>query len=328
MEVVFLCLTSNIWFSQIFRLMSLKNKYLIVISGPTAVGKTKMAIAIGQALEAEIISADSRQIYKGMTIGTAVPNPSELASVKHHFIQQIDLDIHYHAGRYESEVIEFLRTYYQTQDIAILCGGTGLYIKAVLYGMDDIPEISQKVKEEVSMLHEKEGLPGLVLKLKEVDPEISAILDLNNLHRVMRALTIRLETGKSWAVFKNNSRKERSFIPIKIRMEQSREDLYDKINTRVDRMMEQGLLEEVKSLLAYSDHALMQTVGYKELLKHLDGTYSIERAVELIKRNSRRYAKRQMTWFRNQDHFESFSHDDIEAISAYIQSQIILSEKN
>ena len=306
--------------------MSLKNKYLIVISGPTAIGKTKMAIAIGQAFKSDIISADSRQIYQKMTIGTAVPDSSELASARHHFIQEVSLDDHYHVGRYEMEVIEFLKTYFQSNDIAILCGGTGLYIKAVLYGMDEIPHISTAVKEQVSLLYEEQGLTGLVEKLKVVDPEILTTIDHNNLHRVMRALSIRLETGKSWNSFRTNAAKERPFIPIKIRMEQPREDLYRKINDRVDTMMDHGLLEEVRSLLAYRDHAPMHTVGYKELLQYIDGVLTLEEAVELIKRNSRRYAKRQMTWFRNQDHFQPFSRTDLEGITAYIQSQINLSE--
>ena len=285
------------------------------------IGKTAMAIKLAKHFSAEVFSADSRQIYQEMTIGTAVPTTDEMRQVPHRFIHHVPLTDHYHAGQYERDVMAALEEYFLHKRIAILCGGTGLYIQAILEGLDDIPEISESTRQLVHDWSEK-GLPFLQGKLQELDPEILSEIDIDNPQRVVRALSIAVETGNSWKNYRNTKAKDRPFTAIPITLTCDRTVLYERINRRVDDMIKQGLVEEVKSLLTYKEHILMATVGYKEIISYLEGDLDKEKAIELIKRNSRRYAKRQMTWFRNQGNFKPFPYDDAEGIIRYVDTFI------
>lgn len=299
--------------------MSVKNKYLIVIAGPTAVGKTAVAIQLAQLLDAEIISSDSRQVYKEMSIGTAKPSKEELDVVKHHFIGHIKITEEYNVGCYEKEVIAFLENYFKHKDIAILCGGTGLYIDAVCHGLDEFPPISEQTKEKVAALV-AEGKEMLQRTLLSVDPDYYYKIDIDNTRRIARALEVYFETKKPFSRYLTATRqkKKRGFIPIKICLNASRETLYTKIDQRVDSMIKEGLLEEVKSLMPYSSLKAMDTVGYKELISHLQGQMALPEAIEKIKQHTRNYAKRQITWFKKHEDYAWFDPEEIEKIIKHI----------
>ena len=283
-----------------------KQKYLIVIAGATAVGKSTMAIQVAQHFQTEIISADSRQCYQEMTIGTAKPSVQELEMVKHHFIDCLSIQDTYSAGDYEREYLTKCDSLFQKYDVLILCGGTGLFIDALCNGLDFFPEVSPADKAHFIDLFEKEGLTSLQERLRADDPEYATVVDIQNPHRLIRALSVIKASGKKYSSFLNQPKAKRSFECIPILLEMDREALYERINLRVDQMISNGLVEEARSLFQYRKNNSLQTVGYQELFRHFEGEISLSKAIELIKRNSRRYAKRQMTWFRRNKDWTSF----------------------
>lgn len=280
--------------------MQKNKKYLIVVAGPTASGKTALAIQLAQAFEAEILSCDSRQFFKETTIGTAKPDAEELAAAVHHFVDCLSIEEAYNIGDYERDVLAFLETYYQKHDTAIMVGGSGLYIKAVCEGLDSYPKVEETIRVELNQLLEKEGIEALQEALKEADPVYYDKVDLSNPHRLIRALEICRGTGQPFSSFQGKNKVQRPFEVIKLGIEWDRTALYDRINRRVDLMVDAGLIEEAKSL--YPKRALnaLQTVGYREFFDYFDGETSLEEAIELVKRNTRRYAKRQLTWLRKE----------------------------
>jgi len=281
------------------KIINLTSKTLIVICGPTAVGKTDFAISLAQKLQTEIISADSRQLYKEIPIGTAQPSGEELGQVKHHFVADRSITEDYNAGMFERDALQLLQTLFQKHDKVICCGGTGLYIKAVCHGLDDVPKADEAIRKKLVNRFEAEGLESLQSQLKELDPVHFEKMDTQNPQRVIRALEVCLSTGKPFSSFHEGEKKERPFLIQKIGLELPREELNERINTRVDSMLENGWLEEVKSVFEKRHLNALNTVGYKELFAHLAGEMTLEEATEKIKINTRRFAKRQMTWFKN-----------------------------
>ncbi len=300
-----------------------QKRYLIVIGGPTAAGKTSTAIRIANHFGIEIISADSRQFYQEMSIGTAKPTEEELAQAPHHFINNLSIKDSYSVGAYEKEVLEKLEQLLEGYEAAILVGGSGLYIRAVCEGLDEFPEVPKPIKEDLVKQFEQEGLAPLQASLQELDPVYFAEVDTANPHRLIRALSVIKASGKPFSTFRNQAPKERPFEIIKIVLEMDREALYERINQRVDQMLEDGLLEEAKSLHPYRQLNALQTVGYEELFNYFEGKTTLEEAIELIKRNSRRYAKRQMTWFRKKQDWQRFFPSDVEGILAYLHNRFI-----
>lgn len=297
-------------------------KYLIVIAGPTGVGKSALAIELAEWLSTEVLSADSRQIYREMSIGTAKPSPSELDRVKHHFVDELSIREPFSAARFEEEGLNRLETLFRTKPVAILCGGTGLYINALSQGLDRIPDVDPAVRDAFEDLFKKEGIEFLQQQLKSKDPEYANIVDLHNHRRLIRALTVIETTGKPFSGFLKTAPAQRPFECINILLSDERKILYERIDQRVDQMIASGLEKEVKNLLPYRDLAALQTVGYQEWFPYLEGMYDKPEAIRLIKRNSRHYAKRQMTWFRKYGTWETFLYHDREAIKAFIESRI------
>ena len=276
---------------------------LIVIAGPTASGKTDVAIEIAQHYQTEILSADSRQCYREMNIGVAKPSTEELSWVKHHFINSHSIFDEVNAGVYEQYALNILNTIFRKNNVAVLAGGTGLYIDALLNGIDEMPQIPDLIRKNIADKYQQFGLEWLQQQLKEKDATIFKTIDKQNTQRLMRALEVVEATGKSITEFRKNEKVARPFDTIKIALGWDRETLYQRINTRVDRMMQQGLPEEVETLLPYQHLNALQTVGYKELFDYYNNKCSLEFAIEEIKKNTRRYAKRQITWFKNKDDF-------------------------
>lgn len=280
--------------------MEENTKYLIVVAGPTASGKTSLAIELAQHFEAEILSCDSRQFFKETNIGTAKPNAEELASAVHHFVDCLSIKEAYNIGDYERDVLSFLDTYYQKNNIAIMVGGSGMYIRAVCDGLDVYPAVDENIRVQLNELLEKEGIEALQEELKMADPVYYSKVDTSNPHRLIRALEIFRGTGEPFSSFQGKNKVQRPFKVIKLGIDWDRTELYDRINRRVDLMLEAGLLEEAKAL--YPQRALnaLQTVGYREFFDYFDAKISLEEAIELVKRNTRRYAKRQLTWLRKE----------------------------
>jgi tRNA dimethylallyltransferase len=301
----------------------MKKKLLVVIAGPTAVGKTNLSIELAKNWESEILSSDSRQFFRKMTIGTAVPSPKELETVPHHFIQHIDITEDYSPGDFEEEGLALLNSLFQTKDILFLVGGSGLYIDALCKGLDYMPDIPSEIRETLNKEYEEHGLPYLQDELIKIDPEYASIVDMNNPRRLLRALEVYRASGKTLLYFQNqNSRKERPFDILKIAIVRDREELYERINQRVDIMLDQGLLEEVKSLTEYQNQQSLQTVGYQELFSYLKGEIDMPEAIRLIKRNSRRYAKRQLTWIRRDGNFHYFTPNEQKDILKLIENRL------
>lgn len=297
---------------------------LIVIAGPTASGKTRLAIDIAKHFDTEIISADSRQCYREMNIGVAKPSEEELATVKHHFINSHSIHDEVNAGVYERYASETLNNIFRKKKIAVLTGGTGMYIDALLNGIDNMPEIDEKIRNNIRQNFELYGMEWLQAELKQKDTETFSSIDRDNPHRLMRALEVITQTGKSITSFQNKTAVQRNFSTVKIALDWDREVLYKRLNKRVDIMMAEGLLDEVKTLYPHRNLKALQTVGYKELFAHLNGECSLEFAIEEIKKNTRRYAKRQITWFKNQDTFTWMSPWEQERILDYIKFQFTI----
>lgn len=287
-------------------------KTLITIVGPTAIGKTALSIKLAQYFGCEIVSCDSRQFFKEMRIGTAVPDPEELAAAPHHFIQNKSIFEPYTVGDYEKEAIAKLDELFEINDFAILVGGSGLYVDAVLKGFDDFPDIDASVREQVLRNYEQHGIHWLQQQLQQFDLEYySKILvgnpqTLQNPQRLMRFVEVCIGTGKPYSSFLNQKENKRRFTPILIGLEADRDILYDRINRRVDLMVQAGLVEEARQLYPNKDLNALQTVGYRELFEHFDGKIELETAIDEIKKNTRRFAKRQMTWFKRNDNVEWF----------------------
>ena len=273
-------------------------KKLIVITGPTAVGKTKFAIELAKKMKTEIISADSRQIYKEMRIGTARPTDEELKQVKHHFIASHSVLGYYNASKYEFEAIDLIEKLFEKYDYLIVAGGSGLYIDAILFGIDDLPEIEPQLRKELQKKFQNEGLESIRLMLKTLDPVTYEKIDLKNPKRILKALEVSIQTGKPYSSFLTGKRKKREFDFQVFVLNRDRENLYDRINKRVEIMINQGLVDEARNLYRYRDLTPLKTVGYREIFDYLEEKTSLEEAIDLIKRNTRKYARRQLTWFR------------------------------
>ena len=301
----------------------MKTNYLINIVGPTAIGKTSLAIQLANKFNTEIISADSRQFYKEIRIGTAVPSAEELQAAKHHFIQHISIKDNYNVGDFESEAIKKLDELFKNNKIVIMIGGSGLYTKSVLEGLDYFPEVSLEIRQELNLKLEKEGLDSLQQQLHKLDPDYYKIVDLENPHRVIRALEVCISSGKPYSSFLNQPKQERNFTAISIGLSAEREIIYDRINRRVDLMITEGLMDEAKALFPKRELNALNTVGYKELFSYLEGKDSLETAVSEIKKNTRRFAKRQLTWFRKDQEINWFDYKTpVEEIQQFLDSKI------
>jgi tRNA dimethylallyltransferase len=278
--------------------MTTKSKTVIIIAGPTAVGKTSIAIEVAQHFQTQIISADSRQCYKELNIGVARPSKEELAAVNHYFVASHSIHEKVNAVNFEKYALEKAEHIFQQNDVAVMVGGTGLYIKAFIEGMDEIPEVPEELHQAIILAYQQNGMEWLQQQVQQNDPEFYKVGEIQNPQRLMRALEVVKATGKSILSFRKGEKAQRDFDVIKIAFQLPKEDLHRNINTRVDKMMGQGLVEEVRSLIPYQHLNALQTVGYKELFDHFNGETTLVEATELIKRNTRQYAKRQLTWFR------------------------------
>jgi len=298
-------------------------KKLIIICGPTAVGKTKIAIELANHLKAEIVSADSRQIYREMSIGTAVPSPDELLSAKHHFIHTHTIHKYYSSGKYELEALDLIEnTLFKKYEIVIVVGGSGLYIDALVKGIEQLPSADIELRNELTQTYEKQGIEVLRMMLKKLDPVYHAKVDLQNHQRILKALEVCLCTGKPYSSMISGKNKQRNFKIIPIGINIDREELHARINKRVDEMMALGLLDEVNMLFEFKGLTALKTVGYQELFEYFDGKHSLDTAIELIKRNTRRYARRQISWFNRTQNLPWFSNSTIDPIIKYIDSPI------
>ena len=293
-------------------------KTVFVVCGPTAVGKTDFAVKLALQLGTEIVSADSRQIYREIPIGTAQPSAHELSAVKHHFIAERSVTEDYNAGMYERDALIRLNGIFENHDQAVVCGGTGLYIKALCEGLDDVPKANEAIRNELSKRLEQEGLEVLQAELRKLDPVHFNKMDIHNPQRVIRALEVCLSTGKSFSSFHAGVKENRPFKIVKIGMELPREELYNRINQRVEDMLENDWLKEVKSVFGQRDCNALNTVGYKELFAHVSGEMTLEEATEKIKINTRRFAKRQMTWFKNDSEVNWFENPQISELDKLI----------
>ena len=299
----------------------LKQKYLVVVVGPTAIGKTSTAIQLANHFNTEIISADSRQFFKEMSIGTAKPTTIELSQAKHHFVDFLSIQDRYSAGQFEKDAITKIEELFREKDVVIVAGGSGLYVDAITKGIDNIPS-DLNIRKELNQQLEEEGIEALQSKLKELDPKHFSNSEIQNPQRLIRALEVCLTSGRTYSSFRNNQPKERSFTTIKIGLTADREIIYERINKRVDIMIHQGLIEEATSLYKSKDLNALNTVGYKELFKWLNKEITKEEAIELIKKNTRNFAKRQLTWFRKDAHTKWFDIYESNKIINYIENTI------
>jgi len=299
--------------------------YLLTVIGPTAIGKTALSIQLANHFKSEIVSSDSRQFFKEMSIGTAVPSAEELAATPHHFIQNKSIFEPYSVGQFENDALKKLDELFLKNNIVVMVGGSGLYTNAVLEGFDDFPDIDSEIRKKLNKQIENGELKILQNQLKELDPESYNSIEIENPHRLIRALEICIGTGKPYSSFKNKNKNKRNFIPIKIGLTADREIMYRRINRRVDLMLQEGLLEEAKNLYPHKDLNALQTVGYRELFDYFDRKYSLDFAIEEIKKNTRRFAKRQVTWNKKDEtiHWFDFESNPSEIIKK-IETQIHL----
>ncbi len=289
---------------------TMTSKYLIAIVGPTAIGKTALSIEVAKHFNTAILSADSRQFFKEMNIGTAVPDPEELAAAPHHFIQHLSVDDAYSVGQFEKDALQKISEVHTTNNVTILVGGSGMYVDAVINGLDHFPKVEDGVREHLKKIQEQKGSTELQALLKKHDPNYYNEVDLNNTQRVIRALEVCLSAGKPFSSFRNQPKPKREFETIKIGLRADREVLYNRINKRVDQMITNGLIEEVESLLSRKHKNALITVGYRELFEYFEGKVTLEKAIENIKTNTRRFAKRQLTWYRRDDTITWFNYDE------------------
>jgi tRNA dimethylallyltransferase len=297
-------------------------KYLIVIAGPTAVGKTALSIQLAKQLQTEIISADSRQFFRELNIGTAKPTDQELALVKHHFINSHSISQGYSAGDFERDALVLLNNMFEKHSCVILTGGSGLYIRAILEGLDDLPQPLPALREKLAKRLELEGLASLQKEIAIIDPDFAATSEIQNPQRVVRAMEVFHTTGTPISRYQKRSSKARDFHPILIALTRDRAELYQRIDLRMDQMLAKGLVTEARDLIGFRTHHALQTVGYKEVYGFFDGLYDEREMVRLLKQNSRRYAKRQLTWFRHQGKFQWFEADAQNEIVAHILSNM------
>lgn len=299
--------------------MSFKKNTLIVIAGPTAIGKTELAIKLANFFSTEIVSADSRQFFKELAIGTAKPTSEEMERAVHHFVDFLPVEQFFSAGEFEKAALQTIESIFTSHDKAVMVGGSGLYVRAVCEGFDEFPEIPAHIREELNLRLSTAGLSVLVEELRVLDPVCAAQIDTANPQRVVRALEVCIFTGKPYSSQKSASVKERDFNIVKIGLNIDREALYERINRRVDLMMQAGLLEEARSLMKHQQLNALQTVGYSELFDHFAGDSTLQEAVSLIKQNTRRYAKRQLTWFKKESGIAWFTPDQFDEIVEHIR---------
>lgn len=295
---------------------------LIVVLGPTGVGKSDVSLQLAKYYQSEIISADSRQFFRELCIGTAVPSAEDLNSVPHHFIQTKSILDYYNVSEFETEALELIHQLFQSKNPLILTGGSMLYVDTICKGIDDIPTVDPEIRDEVIKWYEENGIDALRNRLLEADPEYYKIVDLNNPKRLLHAVEICQMTGKPFTSFRKNTVKERPFRILKIGINQDRKILYEHINERVEHMMETGLLDEAKAVYPHRKLNSLNTVGYKELFTFLDGDCSLEEAVDLIKRNTRKYARKQLTWFRRDPEIQWFEPEQIQEIITCIDQKM------
>lgn len=297
-------------------------KTLVVLTGPTGVGKTSVSIKVAQHFKTEIVSADSRQIFKELEIGTAVPTPDELAEVKHHFIQTHSITENYNASRYENEALQVIEQLFQKHNVLLLVGGSMLYIDAICKGIDIMPDADPEIRADLKRQLEDDGLEALRLQLKTLDPDYYKTVDLKNPNRIIHALEISIQTGKPYSSFRSNKEKHRPFDIVKIALNCDRELLHQRINLRVDEMVKAGLETEVRSVYPQKHLNSLNTVGYREWFNYFDGEITRDKAIELVKRNSRRYARKQITWFRKDEKVSWFEPTKVDEIIKHIETQV------
>lgn len=292
----------------------------MILAGPTAVGKTALSIQLTKLFQTEIISADSRQFYKEMEIGTAKPTPQEMDGIPHHFVNSHSIHDEYNAGQFENDALKLLEKLFQKHDVVFVVGGSGLYVKALCEGIDEMPSIPAEIRKLLNDEFEQNGIEYLQKQVEASDPEYFEIVDRKNPQRLIRALEVHRATGKNMSYYRtHNNKVDRPFNILKVGLERPREELYDRINLRMDQMMAEGLFEEAEALSKYQHLNALQTVGYSEIFGYLNGKYDKEEAVRLLKRNSRRYAKRQMTWFKRDEEFVWFSAEEKAEIIKYLK---------
>ncbi len=295
-------------------------KTLIVIVGPTGVGKTALCLEVAERLGTFIINADSRQIFRDIPIGTAAPTAEEQKRVKHFFVGKLHINDYYNASMFENDVIKLLDKLFGEKDNIIMSGGSMMYVDAVCNGIDDIPSVNENIRQQVKSLYEADGLDIIKEKLKKLDPEYFEIVDKNNPKRVIHALEICLSTGKTYTSFRTNTKKERNFRIIKIGLNRDRDELYSRIDKRVDLMIENGLIEEAKQMYPHKELNSLNTVGYKELFNYFDGKCTLDEAIFKIKSNTHKYCRKQLTWFKRDKDIHWFNPDNVEEIIKYIYS--------
>lgn len=295
---------------------------LIVLLGPTGVGKTDIAVDLAQIFKCEIISADSRQFYRELRTGTAVPSDEQLGSVSHHFIRFLSIDSYYSSSLFERDVMNILPGLFRKKNIVIMAGGSGMYIDAVCHGTDDIPDVEQEIRIKYNSMYLESGIEGLRRALKLLDPEHYNKVDLKNHKRIIRALEICESTGRPYSSFLLKKRRERDFRIIKIGIKREREELYNRINHRVDKMISEGLENEARELYKYKNLNALNTVGYREFFDFFEGSITKEKAIDLIKRNSRRYAKRQMTWWAKDKEIHWFQAENTDEIHIFAKKAV------
>ena len=300
----------------------MSTKTLIVVVGATGSGKTDLSLRLATHFAAPILSTDSRQVYRGIPIGTAQPTAEQLAAVEHHFIASHELTDNFNCGEYETQALACLEALFRKHDVVVAVGGSGLYIQALCEGMDDLPQADEELRQSLMERLQSEGIESLLADLEHLDPEYYAQVDRQNPSRVLRAVEVCLQTGKPYSSLRTGERRKRDFRIVKVGIDWEREALYDRINRRVDMMIDEGLEAEARSVYHLRQHNSLQTVGYREMFEYFDGKISREEAIELIKRNSRRYAKRQMTWFRRDSEIRWFSPEEADAMLEFLENTI------
>ena len=298
------------------------NKLLVVIVGPTAVGKTAVSIALAARLGCAIVNADSRQVYREMSIGTAKPSKDEMGGIKHYFVNDRQISEDWSAGQFEKEALEVIRTEFERQNVCLMSGGSGLYIDALCYGLNSFPEVDRAIRENLMSRLTQEGVDKLFEELEKVDQEYALQTEPQNSQRIVRALEIFYSSGRKYSELRTGMQSVREFDLLFIGLQRERDELYDRINERMDRMIEAGLFDEARRLYEYRDKNALQTVGYNEVFQYMDGIIDRKETIRILKRNSRRYAKRQMTWFKRNPETQWFHPDEIDRMESLIRSHL------